>query len=90
VNAAATRSAWGVGPEFVVAAAQILNEGLPGDHDLCCSIRLQAAHLSQPALELPVIGLDRVVGVLLDVVPRRGNQLVEHGWVDRCARLDSP
>jgi hypothetical protein len=37
-----------------------------------------------------VIGLDRVVGVLLDVVPRRGNQLVEHGWVDRCARLDSP
>jgi len=51
----------GVDAEFVVAAAQILHEGMPGDHDLRCPIRLQSAHPSQPALELPVIGLDRIM-----------------------------
>jgi hypothetical protein len=34
--------------------------------------------------ELAVVGLDRVVGVLFDVVPRRGHQLVEGGRVYRC------
>jgi hypothetical protein len=28
-------------------------------------------------------GLNRVVGVLLDVVPGRGQDLVEHGGIDR-------
>jgi len=31
-----------------------------------------------------VIGLDRIVLVLLDVVPRRRHQFFEHGRVDRC------
>nr|WP_207232733.1 hypothetical protein [Micromonospora kangleipakensis] len=34
-------------------------------------------------LELAVIGLDRIVRVPLDVVPGRGDQVVEHRWVDR-------
>jgi hypothetical protein len=35
-------------------------------------------------LELAVVGFDAVVGVLLDVVPGRGDKLVEGGGVDRC------
>jgi hypothetical protein len=31
------------------------------DHDLCCPVSVEAAHRSQPALELAVIGLDRIV-----------------------------
>ena len=50
---------------------------MPGDHDLCGPIRSEAAHWSQSALELGVIDLDRIVGVLLDVMPRRGQQVVE-------------
>jgi hypothetical protein len=50
-------------------AAQIPQEGVPGDHILYGLIRLQAAHRSQPALELPVIGLDRIIGVLLGGAP---------------------
>jgi hypothetical protein len=34
-------------------------------------------------LQSTVIGLDRIIGVLLDVVPRLRDQLVEHGGVDR-------
>jgi hypothetical protein len=34
--------------------------------------------------ELTVVGFNGVVGVLLDVVPRRRHQFVEHGGVDRC------
>ena len=72
----------GVDSKVVVAAAQILDEGVPGDHHLCGAIRLESPHRSQPALELTVIGFYRIVGVLLDVVPRGRDQLVEHAWVD--------
>jgi hypothetical protein len=33
--------------------------------------------------EPSVVGLNRVVDVPLDVVPRRRDQFVEHDWVDR-------
>jgi hypothetical protein len=50
VNAATTGSAGaGVDSEFVVAAAQILDERVAGDHHLRCPISLQSAHRSQPA-----------------------------------------
>jgi len=75
VNAAATRRAgWGIDSELVVAAAQILEEGVPGDHHVRGPIGWQAAPWSQPALELTVMGFYRVVGVLLEVVPRRRRQ----------------
>jgi hypothetical protein len=38
-------------------------------------------------LELAVIGLDRIIGVLLDVVPRRRDQVVEDGGVDGAVAL---
>jgi hypothetical protein len=45
-----------------VAAAQILHEGVPGDHHLRhpdpSAVR---ASVSQPVLEVTMIGLDRVV-----------------------------
>jgi hypothetical protein len=44
----------------------------------------KSAHRSEPVFELAVVGLDRVVGILLDVVPRRRDEVVEHGRVDRC------
>ena len=66
-----------------MAASQILHEGVPGDDNLGCPISLESSHRSQPPLQLAVIGFDRIVLVLLDVVPGRGQQLVEHGGVNR-------
>jgi hypothetical protein len=42
-----------------------------GDDDLGGPVGAQAPHRSEPVLELAVVGLDRVVGVPLDVVPGR-------------------
>jgi hypothetical protein len=72
----------GFDSKFVVAAAQILHEGVAVDHHLRGAIGLKPAHRSQPAFELTMVGLDRIVRVLLDVVPRRRNQLAEHTGVD--------
>ena len=66
----------GVNGEFVVAAALILDEGMAGDHHLRALISLKPSHWSRPALELTVIGLYWIVRVLLDVVPRRGYQVL--------------
>jgi hypothetical protein len=65
--------------DVVVAASQILHEGVPGDDHLGCPIGLEFTHRPQSAHELTVIGFDPIVRVLLDVVPGRGQQLVEHG-----------
>ena len=51
----------GLDCEFVVAAAQIPQEGVAGDHHLRGPIRSSAAHRSQPVLELAVISFYRVV-----------------------------
>jgi hypothetical protein len=45
--------------------------------------RLQPAHRSQPVLEPAVSGLDRVVSVLLGVVPGRRPQLIQYAGIDR-------
>jgi hypothetical protein len=76
----------GVDSEFVVAAAQILHEGVAGDHYLRCPIGSQSAHRSQSALELTVIGFYPVVRLLLDVMPRRQHQFFEHRRADRRGR----
>ena len=55
-----------------------------GDHGLGGSIRLEPAHRSGLAFELTVVDFDRIVGVLVKVVPRRQQQLVEDGQSDRC------
>jgi hypothetical protein len=50
-----------------------------GDDRLRGPVRSQAAHRSEPVLELTVIGLDRIVGVPLNVMPRRRDQLLDDG-----------
>jgi hypothetical protein len=69
----------GVDGEFIVAAAEVLDEGVSGDDDLGCDVCSQAPHRSEPVLEPAVIGFDRVVGVLLDVMPRGAQQLIDDG-----------
>lgn len=66
-----------------MAASQVLYEGMPGDDELRAPVVLQSTHRSEPVLELPVIRLDRIIGVLLDVMPHRRKQLLEHARVDR-------
>jgi hypothetical protein len=51
------------------------------------SVGSQSAHRSRPVFESAVVGLDRVVGVLLDAVPGGRHQFVEHRGVDRAAAV---
>jgi hypothetical protein len=64
--------------EFVVAAAEILDECVAGDDHLCGAIGPQAPHRAEPMFEPSMVGLDRIVRVPLDVVPGRRDKLVEH------------
>ena len=68
----------GVGAEFVVAAADVLDERVTADHDCCSPIAFEATHRSQAGLEPAVVALDAVVGVLLGVVARVGDQFLDH------------
>ena len=70
----------GFGPNFVAAAAQVLNEGVVPDHDRRCSVGLESTHRSEPRLESAVFALDAVIGVLLGVVERVWDQLLDHGF----------
>ncbi len=82
VNASATRrqpAAGDINSDLVVPASEILHERVPGDDHLCGLIGSQAAHRSKSVLELAVIGLDRIVGMPFDVMPRRRHQCLEHG-----------
>jgi hypothetical protein len=66
-----------VGGEFVVAAAEVLDEGMPGGQGPLGTVALQAAHRPEAGFQPSVIGFDRVVRVLLHDVQGRGDQLVE-------------
>jgi hypothetical protein len=52
-----------------VFAAEVLHERVTGDDRLCGPVRAQAAHRSEPALQLDVLGLDPVVGIAFNAVP---------------------
>src|ERR1019366_7449868 len=67
-----------VGGDVVVAAAQVLHEGVTGGQDPCWPVPLQTAHRPEPGSEPPVIRLHRVVRVPLRGVPGRGDQLAGH------------
>jgi hypothetical protein len=73
-----------LGPEFVVAAAEVLHKGVASADHPCAAESFQAAHRPQPGLQLAMIGFDPVVGVGLGVVPGARSQLIEDGRVDRC------
>lgn len=59
---------WCIDPEFVVASAQILDEGESSHDHPGGPIAFQATHRSQPRLQPSMIGFDPVVCVLGGVV----------------------
>jgi len=60
-----------------VAASQVLDECVPGDHVRRGAIGLESAHWSKPGFESAVVALDTIIGVLVGVVQRLRDQLVE-------------
>ena len=71
----------GVGGEFVVAAAEVLHEGVAGGDPRGRAEPFQPAHRPQPGLQPAVIGFDPVVRVLLGDVRGGRDQFVEHPQV---------
>src|SRR5207248_9844742 len=67
-----------LGSEFVVAAADVLDEGVPGGDYSCAAELFEPAHRSQSGLQPSVIGFDRVVSVLLGDMAGGRHQLVEY------------
>ena len=64
-------AAWlSVKSEFVVAVAQVLNEGVPAAVHLGAAEPFQAAHRTGPSLQPAMIGVDPVVGAQ-SAQPRR-------------------
>jgi len=67
-----------VDTEFIVAAAQVLDEGVPGDGPQG-AVAFQSAHRPQPGLEPAVVGFHPVVGVAVGDVRGGGDQLTRRG-----------
>src|SRR6266545_920863 len=59
--------------QLVVPSTQVLDEGMPGDHDPGAAVLLAATHRPQPRLESAVVGLDPVVGVPVGAMPAAGS-----------------
>jgi hypothetical protein len=78
-----TELRWSIGGEAIMAAANVLNEGVPGDDRPSVGIGLQTAHGPQPSFQLGWSNFDPVVGVPLDAMPRSGEHLFEHLEVGR-------
>ncbi|OHV41053.1 hypothetical protein BCD49_38980 [Pseudofrankia sp. EUN1h] len=69
---------FGVGGTFVVAAADVLDEGVPGSDDLGAAEAFEPAHRPQPGFQPAVISFDLVVRIP-DVDMGRGGQLLQFG-----------
>jgi hypothetical protein len=67
--------------EFVVAAAEVLHEGVPGAGHSRRAESFQAAHRPQPGFQAAVVGFDRVVRILLHDVAGARQQLLKHARV---------
>ena len=67
-----------LGSQFVVAAADVLDEGVSGGDDSCAAELFEPAHGSQSGFQPSVIGFDRVVSVLLGDMTGGRRQLIEH------------
>jgi hypothetical protein len=71
----------GIHAEFVVAAAEVLDERVPCADDPGEAEPFGTAHRPQPGLQPAMIGLDRMIRVLLPTVAGGGQQLIEHPWI---------
>ncbi len=71
-------TARGVEAEFVVSTPQILHECVTADHHRRASIGLETAHRSESRFEPAMIALDAVVGVLVSVMERTRDQILDH------------
>ena len=61
----------GVGAEFVVAAAEVLDERVSADDDARGAVGLEAAHRADPGFEATVVAFDAVV-IRYDICGRFG------------------
>jgi hypothetical protein len=71
------------GREFIVAAAQVLHEGVAAGHRSRGSQAFESTHRPQPGFEPAVVGFDDVVGVPLENVPSTRRELVDDPRIDR-------
>jgi hypothetical protein len=67
----------GFDPEFIVPAAQVLHERVAVHDHAGAAITLEATHGSQPRLEPSVVRLNPIVRVLLGVVERAWEELID-------------
>ena len=70
--------------QFVVAAADVLDEGVSSTDHAGRAEPFEATHRPESALEPTMIGLDRIIPVLLHDVARGRQQLIEYPRVGRC------
>jgi hypothetical protein len=67
----------GVAPEFAVTAANVLHERVTTDDHPGSVVAFESAHRPEPRFEAAVVGF-AVVRVLLGVMERRRDQLIDH------------
>jgi hypothetical protein len=70
--------------EFVVAAAEVLDEGVSGTDHAGRAESFEATHRPEPGRESSMIGLDRVIRVLPQDMAHGRQQLIEHPRISRC------
>jgi hypothetical protein len=70
--------------EFVVAAADVLDEGVSSADHADRAEPFEATHRPESALEPTMIRLDRIIPVLLHDVAHGRQQLIEYPRVGRC------
>jgi len=64
--------------EFVVPSPQVLDEGMPSDHDTRGSVAFEAFHRAKSCLEATMISFDSIVGVLRGVVECSRQEIRDH------------
>ena len=67
-----------VDPEFVVAATDVLHEGVTAHDHASRMVAFKSAHRTESRLESAVVGFDPIVRVLLGVVKRARQS--RRGW----------
>ena len=72
------------GGEFVVSAAEVLDECVSGTDDVCRMQRVESSHRPQPSFQSSVVSFDGVVCLPLGDMAGDRQQLIKHSGVGRC------